>query len=62
MTYDGSSSKQFNSVNLNNSIYKTNNQSVDGYVYCSGPLLDDDSDSETEDYFNYRPMQKIVVD
>jgi hypothetical protein len=46
VTYDASSSKKSNSVNPNSSIYKISNHSIDGYIYYSGPLLDDDSDSE----------------
>lgn len=46
-----------------NSLYHTKNLSkiTSGYhVYCSGPLEDDESDSEVSDYFNVKPRHKVI--
>lgn len=62
LNYDIGTSKKTNSNNHNNSIYQTNSVSVDSYVYCAGPLMDDDSDSEVGDYFFRKSTQKLVID
>lgn len=56
-------SKKQPSQNPNSSIYQhPSSLSAEGYVYCSGPLQDDDSDSEVGDYFFRRVSQKLIVD
>lgn len=62
LNYDTNSSKKPIGNNPGSSIYHTNNLSVEGYAYCSGPLQDDDSDSEVGDYFFRRASQKLIVD